>query len=137
MLSLNGPEKLSFAISEPPVIFSSKDDSETSRPVGSSSSPLIIISTFRGRDDRSKVASLEILMVFSVLLFSSSLPENAPCPIVVTLSGITILVSRLPENAFRPIVVTLSGIATLVNRLSENAPWLIVATLSGRVMLVS
>ena len=42
-------------------------------------------------------------------------PENAPFPILVTLSGIVMLVKLVqPENAKLPILVTLFGIVMLV-----------------------
>ena len=67
-----------------------------------------------------------------------ALPTKVESPILVTLSGIVMLVSFLQrEKAYFPILVTLSGTVTLV-RLSQlwkvNSP--ILVTLSGIVMLV-
>ena len=45
-------------------------------------------------------------------------PENAPFPMLITLSGIVMLVSPLQSlNAQSPMLVTLSGIVTLVSPL--------------------
>ena len=50
-------------------------------------------------------------------------PKNALSPMLVTLSGITILVKPLhPKNAYSPMLVTLSGIVMLFKPLHpENA----------------
>ena len=49
-------------------------------------------------------------------------PEKALFPILVTLSGIFILVKLLhPEKALQPIDVTPSGTSTLVNTFSHSA----------------
>jgi hypothetical protein len=54
-----------------------------------------------------------------VLSYNAELhPENAPSPMLVTLSGIVTLVKPLhPSNAPSPMLVTLSGIVTLVKPL--------------------
>ena len=63
---------------------------------------------------------------------------NAEVPILVTLSGITMLASPVhPENAEFPIVVTVLGIVMLVILVHpENAEFPIVVTVLGIVMLV-
>ena len=46
--------------------------------------------------------------------------QNAPTPMLVTLSGIVTLASPLqPTNAYTPMLVTLLGIVTLVSPLQE------------------
>ena len=48
-----------------------------------------------------------VILLEIVMLVSELQPENAPTPILVTLSGIVMLVSDLqPENAPLPILVT-------------------------------
>ena len=66
-------------------------------------------------------------------------PENAEDPMLVTLSGIAMLVSPLqPENAQSPMLVTLPGIVTLVSPLQpENALAPMFVTLSGIVTLAN
>jgi hypothetical protein len=65
--------------------------------------------------------------------FSPLQPENAPPPMLVTLSGIVMLVRPLqPLNAKCPMLVTLSGIVTLVSPsqpLNAESPMLV--TLPG------
>ena len=55
------------------------------------------------------------------MLVSPLQPQNAPPPMLVTLSGIVMLVRPLqPENALPPMLVTLSGIVMLVRPLQPK-----------------
>lgn len=102
-----------------------------------------------------------LVTLFGIVTLTNPAFSNALCLILVTLSGIVILVKLLSSlNALTPILVTLSGIVilvkflqrinkeswkavilfdfdivTLVNPVSPNAPVPMLVTLSGMTIL--
>jgi hypothetical protein len=72
-----------------------------------------------------------VMLLPNVTEVSSEFAENAPLPILVTLSGTDTAVSLVFLNAHMPMFVTLSGIDTAVSLVFANASLPMLITLSG------
>ena len=84
------------------------------------------------------VVPLLVMLLPNIKLVRLLQFPNAKSPMLMTLSGIVMLVRSQASNAELPIVVTLSGIVTLLRLIQEeNARSEIAVTLLGTVMLVS